>query len=132
MIDENAFLENLKAEWGISVVEVGDDYLKTEMTLEKSSFFNPLGIVYGGVLFQLSDVSAGIAARVFGLHSATAQGNINYYRAVKSGKVQCICRVEKIGSRLSFLKSTLFNDGEKPVAEAQFIFCPYESKVVQT
>lgn len=125
MTDENAFLESLKKDWNISIVEIGPDFLRTEMTLEKASFFNPHGIVYGGVLFQLADVSAGIAGQVFGLHSVTAQGNINYYTAVKGGKIQCVCRIQKNGSRISFLKSTLYNDSDDPVAEAQFVFCAY-------
>ena len=71
---------------GAHVLEVREGYAKSEIELSEANS-NSLGMLHGGAIYTIADITASIAALSHGFCCTTLNANINYLRAVKAGKV---------------------------------------------
>lgn len=78
---------------GAKVVEIRDGYSRAEIELSPSNE-NSVGAMHGGAIFTLVDIVSGTAALSHGKVCTTLNANINYLKAVKSGKI--IAEAEEI------------------------------------
>ncbi|MCM2062381.1 PaaI family thioesterase [Pseudomonas aeruginosa] len=82
------------------------------------------GVMHGGALFSLMDVTMGLAcssSHGFDRQSVTLECKINYIRAVADGEVRCVARVLHAGRR-SLVVEAEVRQGDKLVAKGQGTF----------
>lgn len=101
---------------GISLIEIGDDYLKATMPVNAKTK-QPLGILHGGANVVLAETLASIAANVV-LNTEThyAVGleiNANHIRSVSEGLVTGVTRPLHIGRTTQVWLIDIFNDKGK-------------------
>ncbi|WP_424973976.1 PaaI family thioesterase [Dinoroseobacter sp. S124A] len=79
---------------------------------------NPQGVVHGGVLATVMDISMGhLVAKVAG-PAATIEMKVQYMRPLTDGPARCIGSFTKRGRSLSFMESRVFDAQERLVAQA--------------
>jgi len=114
---------------GLEFTAIGDGRSRCELEV-KQEFFNPHGVLHGGVVYSMADTGMGGA-----LYSmleenelcATVEIKIAYFRAVKSGKLACDTRVIERHSRIAILESEV-SGGDGLVAKALGTFYIYDKK----
>ncbi len=85
---------------------------------------NPHNVVHGAVLYALADTGMGGALYPLlkeGELCATVETKITYFRAVRSGSLECRSKVINKGKTIASLESEIFNEG-KLVAKAYGTF----------
>lgn len=91
---------------------------------------NPHKVVHGGVLYSMADTGMGAAAYTNlskGELCATIEIKINYFKAVKEGKLICNTNIIHQGKRIVALDSEISNEGQT-VAKAIGTFSIFEIK----
>jgi acyl-CoA thioesterase len=114
---------------GLEFTAIGDGRSRCELQVKKE-FFNPHGVLHGGVVYAMADTGMGGA-----LYSMLAENElcttveikIAYFTAVKSGKLVCDTRVIERRSRIAIMESEVAS-GDKLVAKALGTFYIYETK----
>ena len=99
----------------IEVVEVGEEYAVMEATITDESK-NLYGIVHGGFIFGLADSVCGLACFATGRTAVTVDANINYFHAVKSGKLKAVAKGIKVGKSISTYEARIYDDSENLIA----------------
>jgi acyl-CoA thioesterase len=74
---------------GMRVVEVRPGYGRAEMTVEPRHM-NAVGILQGGAVFTLADLAFAAACNSHGVVAVACQSDINYFRAVRTGKLTAV------------------------------------------
>ncbi len=69
---------------GIEIVEIGEGYARTQVTLEPRHM-NAGGSVQGGVLFTLADLAFAAATNSRGTLTVTSTANITFVRGASTG-----------------------------------------------
>lgn len=86
-------------------------------------YINSWGIPYGGILFNLADVTAGAAYLSAGGNGITVSGHVDYMRSSKNAeKLICNAKVSKYGKKLCFVDAYIKNDKEINLCKFSFIF----------
>jgi len=90
--------------------------------------FNPHKVMHGGVLYAMADT--GMGGAVYPLLSeeelcATVEIKITYFKAVRSGSLECRSEVVNKGKTIASLESEILNDGIL-VAKAYGTFSIFE------
>lgn len=116
-------LEGMTQQFGMRFEEIGNGYVRVVVPL-KPEHLNFHGIPYGGWLFHIADLTAGIAFLSDGkTEGVTASGDIQYLRAAMgAAKLTCIARVVKRGHMLDYVETELLGDEGKMLARANFMF----------
>ncbi|WP_424971595.1 PaaI family thioesterase [Dinoroseobacter sp. S76] len=79
---------------------------------------NPQGVVHGGMIATVMDISMGhLVAKVAG-PGATIEMKVQYMRPLTEGPARCIGSFTKRGRSLSFMESRVFDAQERLVAQA--------------
>ena len=92
------------------------------------AFFNPNGVLHGGVVYTLVDSSMGIAVSsglMEGEHCATIDVTISYLAPVREGTLRVESNVTKQGRSIAFVESKVTDDQGRLVATASgsmFVF----------
>jgi acyl-CoA thioesterase len=92
--------------------------------------FNPHQVLHGGVLYSMADTGMGGALYSFldqNETCATIELKINYFKAVKSGKLVCNTHVIHKGKKIGVMESEILND-EQLVAKAIGTFSIFKIK----
>lgn len=101
---------------GISLIEIGDDYLKATMPVNAKTK-QPLGILHGGANVVLAETLASIAANaVLNIETHYAVGleiNANHIRSVSEGLVTGMTRPLHLGRTTQVWLIDIFNDKGK-------------------
>ena len=107
---------------GITVLKAGNGEALVEMEL-KPEHFNFMGIVYGGTLYFLADVAAGVASMNSGKGSGpTVSGNMQFLNAAHGTKLLGKARIVKAGRMLNFAEVEVTSPEGKLFCTAQFSF----------
>lgn len=104
---------------GFKIEELNSDYVKMSYKIKKSGL-NPHDIVHGGVLFGLADTAAGVLVGMHNKKCVTINGNINYLKPVKEGKVYAISKCLKEGKRIGYYLVELYDENNNLVATSNF------------
>ncbi|MBY8986851.1 MAG: PaaI family thioesterase [Candidatus Lokiarchaeota archaeon] len=103
----------------------------SQCTLEVvDKLLNPHKVVHGGVLYSMADTGMGAAAYTnLGKNElcATIEIKINYFKAVKAGKLTCNTKVIHQGKKIVTMDSEILND-EQFVAKAIGTYSIFEIK----
>ena len=74
----------------------------------KDFMFNPQGVLHGGVIAFLLDVSMGhLIVHVTGSPGLTLEMKIQYIRPIGAGRIRCEGRFLKRGRRISFMETRI-------------------------
>jgi len=102
-------------------------YSRMRLTIDPA-FFNPNGVLHGGVVYTLVDYGMGGAVQAGlpeGEHCATIEVKINYLAGVREGTLTAETSVVKQGRNIAFLESKVTDDQGRLVATASgsmFVF----------
>ena len=103
----------------------------SQCTLEVvDKLLNPHKVVHGGVLYSMADTGMGAAAYTnLGKNElcATIEIKINYFKAVKTGSLNCDTKVIHQGKKIVTMDSEIMNDGQL-VAKALGTYSIFEIK----
>ena len=107
---------NMAGHLGIEFTEIGDDYLKARMPVNKKTL-QAFGILHGGASCVLSETLGSVAAwmcidpiqrRAMGIEI-----NANHIRPVTDGFVTGICKPIQVGRSIHIWNTEIFRDDEK-------------------
>ncbi len=94
-------------------------------TLEvNEKLYNPQNVLHGAVIYALADTGMGAALYPLlkdGEFCATVEIKITYFKAVRSGSLECTSKVINNGKTIASLESEILNDG-KLIAKAYGTF----------
>ncbi len=99
---------------GLNFTKFEKGISQCQLTITKQ-LLNPHDVVHGGVLYSMADTGMGGA-----LYShlsndelcATVEIKINYFKAVKSGRLICNTKLIHSGRKIAVLESEIMNNGE--------------------
>lgn len=104
---------------GLTFVAVGEG--RSECTVEVTdALLNPHGVLHGAVPYAMADTGMGAAVYSTldrGQICATIEIKINYFRAVREGRLTCRSELLNRGRRVANLESRI-HAGETLVAQA--------------
>jgi uncharacterized protein (TIGR00369 family) len=94
---------------GIRIVEVGDGEVVIACAADEK-FYNPMGVVHGGLLSTLVDTAMGLSLHTLlpaGAGFSTIEMKVNFLKAVRAGDGDLTARgrVVKRGSRVTFAEA---------------------------
>ena len=119
---DDSILDGMNQQFGMVFEEIKHGYanIRVPITQEHKNF---LGIVYGGWLFHMADLTAGAAFISDGSIGVTASSDIQFLRAGKDTEyIRCIAKVVKRGRNVDFVDAELFDDKEVLLAKGSFVF----------
>lgn len=81
--------------------------------------FNPQGILHGGVIATVLDISMGhLLKREYGVGGTTLEMKVQYFRSVKETVCRCKAQFLQRGRNVAFLESRLYEESVRLVAFA--------------
>ena len=116
--------QDLKKKYGIVFTEISGGSVTGELPL-KEEYVNMYGIPYGGMMFHLADVTAGMAFVSAGGYGVTVSGTADFMRAAPPDAKKLICRAEavRMGRRISFIDADVFDGAGLLLAKMHFTYC---------
>jgi uncharacterized protein (TIGR00369 family) len=106
---------------GISITEVGADFVRAEMAVERRTQ-QPYGLLHGGVSCVLAETVGSIASMLACDEHHYVVGveiNATHLSAVRSGKIVATARPLKIGRRLQTWSVDIVSEAQRPVCAAR-------------
>ena len=108
---------------GIEIVEIGDDFIKSEMPINNRTR-QPYGMLHGGASVVLSE-SVGSMATALTLDDFSKwlilgiEVSASHLKTAKSGKVYGITRPVKLGKTLQIWQTEIFNEADEMVCHSK-------------
>ena len=116
-------VKELEEKFGISIEKTEDGEAASTMQLlpHHRNFY---GMPYGAVLFNLADVTCGMAYLSVGGNGVTVSGSVNYLRGADKAAeaLHCHAHVSKRGKRLCFISAEITDDRGRLLSTYNFIF----------
>ena len=114
--------EHAKKKFGIDFLEMADGKARASLLIEEKHL-NAFQIPYGTFLFNLADMTCGVAYLTVGGFGPTVNSTMNFISAAKCGDtVICSAEVIKHGKKLSFVTSEIRTETNRLIARADFTF----------
>ena len=115
--------KDLYDKFGITFSKVENGKAFSELVLA-TTHKNFYGVPYGGLMFHLADITAGMAFLSAGGNGVTVSGNVNYLRGAKpeTEKIRCSAIVKKAGKKLYFINAEVSDDFGEILSDYSFIF----------
>ena len=119
MIDED--LKKMEEQTGFfkhnnfHIVEADKDnvIIKAEIT---DNSLNPYGIVHGGIIYSLGDVTLGLITYLTERAAVTLTSSINYLKPGTGKYLTCKGELIKAGRSTAYLRAYIYNDKEEMIA----------------
>jgi uncharacterized protein (TIGR00369 family) len=107
---------------GLRVAEVGEGVVTIACEADEA-FYNPMGVVHGGLLCTLLDTAMGLSLQTLmdpGMGLTTIEIKVNFLRAVRAtdGELTAVGRVVKRGRRVAFAEADARDQAGNAVATA--------------
>ncbi len=115
---------------GLVVEEQGAGFSRCSLRIVPEQHHNPNRVTHGAVLYALADTGMGAALQAdlaAGEMCATIEIKINYFRAIREGRVECRTEVLNRGRTIANLESRLHLDG-RLVAQANGNFAIFAAR----
>ena len=115
-VDAAVFKENMCGHIGIEITEVGDDFLRGTMPVDRRTI-QPMGLLHGGASVVLAETLGSIAANLCcaeGTYCVGLEINANHLRSVTSGKVTGMARPIHIGRSTQVWEIKIEDDHGRP------------------
>lgn len=115
--------QDIFEKFGILFTDVREGRASSEIPLAPQHR-NVYGLPYGGIMFHLADITAGMAFLGAGGNGVTVNGNVNYLRGADpdAEKLLCHAEVKKAGRKLFFIDVEISDDSGNILSEYSFIF----------
>lgn len=114
--------DHAKNKFGIEFQEMKDGRARATLLIEEKHL-NAFRIPYGTFLFNLADMTAGVAYLTLGGFGPTVNSTMNFIGAAKEGDtVVCTAEVVKFGRKISFVTAELRTAEDKLLAKTEFTF----------
>jgi 1,4-dihydroxy-2-naphthoyl-CoA hydrolase len=114
--------ESMSDQLGIEFIEVGKDYLKARMPVDKRTC-QPFGMLHGGATCVLAETIGSIASLMsVNLKQKYAVGSVisaNHLRSVISGHVEATCTAIHIGRQKHVWRILVHSDKGKLIATCE-------------
>ncbi|WP_422490912.1 hotdog fold thioesterase [Endozoicomonas sp. ALE010] len=110
------FKENMCDHLGIEITEVGDDFLRGTMPVDRRTI-QPMGLLHGGASVVLAETLGSIAANLCcedGAYCVGLEINANHLRSATSGKVTGTTRPIHIGRSTQVWEIKIEDDQGRP------------------
>ncbi len=110
------FKENMCDHVGIEITEVGDDFLRGTMPVDRRTI-QPMGLLHGGASVVLAETLGSIAANLCceeGMYCVGLEINANHLRSTTSGKVTGTTRPVHIGRSTQVWEIKIEDDHGRP------------------
>ncbi len=109
---------NMLSHLGISIIEIGDDFIKGSMPVDERTK-QPFGLLHGGASVVLAESLGSIAANCC-VNKSThycvgLEINANHIRGVKSGNVYGVAKAIHIGGTTQIWEIKITDENEKLV-----------------
>lgn len=118
----DAAIANSEENTDIRFLETGNGFARAELTV-KPNHKNSLGIVYGGLLYHMADLTSGIAYMTVGGYGPTVSGNMQFINSVGSAEhIICEARVAKLGHHIGFIQADIYGEDGQLVARGTYDF----------
>lgn len=115
-------LERCESDHGLTFTILEKDRAVAVLPVRKEHL-NLYNMVYGGYLFNLMDVVAGVANICGGNVGPTVSGNIEFISSTKDQKeLRCIGTVRKSGRTFSHIDVEILGENEKLLSKGSFIY----------
>jgi len=105
----------------ISIIEVGDDYLKASMPVCAKTH-RPMGFLHGGASVALAETVGSFAAYMAappGKHCVGLEVNANHVRSVQSGLVYAVARPIHIGRSTQVWEVRITDEQDRTVSASR-------------
>jgi 1,4-dihydroxy-2-naphthoyl-CoA hydrolase len=116
---------------GISIVEIGDDFLKGAMPVDHRTI-QPMGILHGGASVVLAETLGSIAANLVvndqKKYCVGLDINANHIRAAKSGIVTGIAKALHIGTSTQVWSIEITDDAGRMICISRITMAVLERK----
>ncbi|MBQ7442491.1 MAG: PaaI family thioesterase [Bacteroidaceae bacterium] len=100
---------------GITLVEVGDGYARTQVTIE-GRHMNAGGGVQGGLLFTLADLAFAAATNGSGLLTVTSTANISFVSGATGGTITAEAREVVPHKKMPFVEVRISDETGRVLA----------------
>ncbi|MBO9494264.1 hotdog fold thioesterase [Thalassotalea sp. G20_0] len=110
------FKENMCDHLGIEITEVGDDFLRGTMPVDRRTI-QPMGLLHGGASVVLAETLGSVAANLCcedGAYCVGLEINANHLRSATSGKVTGTTRPIHIGRSTQVWEIKIEDDQGRP------------------
>lgn len=112
---------------GIRLAGLEEDRATGELVVTPE-ILNPLGFVHGGAYYTMGDCLCGLLARSDGRQYMTLDGNMNYIRNIKEGKVTAVSTVLHRGRSTCLMEVVMISETGALLATGRFtFFCTAQS-----
>lgn len=127
-INKNTLASHL----GIEITEVGEDYIKAKMPVDKRTK-QPMGLLHGGASVALSETMGSIASVLIieDITKETIVGieiNANHLKSVKSGFVYSTTKPIRIGRRIQVWNTEIYNEKKELICVSKLTTMRVERK----
>lgn len=123
--------EQAEKNTGIRYLEAKNGLARSELVL-RPEHYNYMGIVYGGTLYHVGDLTAGIAFMSRGGRGVTVTGEMQYLNSAgPCEKLVCEARVLKYGRRIAFVQAELMDENRRLFARGTYTFINEQQKTGQ-
>lgn len=107
---------------GITITEIGPGYAKSELIINENHI-NINGVVHGGCIFTIADVTGGAASISDGNNYATLDSSFHYINpALNTSALYAVTREIKRGKRICIQNVTVKNQDNLLIAEGTFTY----------
>ena len=114
--------DHAKSKFGIEFLEMKDGRARASLLIEEKHL-NAFGIPYGTFLFNLADMTAGVAYLTLGGFGPTVNSTMNFISAAREGDtVVCTAEVVKSGRKISFVTAEICTSEGRLLAKTEFTF----------
>ena len=94
---------------------------------------NFLGMPYGGIIFNLADLTAGAALRSLGAMGLTVSGEVRFMRGVPNVEtLRCRAEVRRAGKHIGFVDASVSDEKGLELAALSFVFTRMKEQNVGT
>ena len=115
-------INDVKDKFGMDFTEVKKGYASARLQIRKKHL-NAFGICYGNFLFNLADITAGVAFLSMTGFGPTLTGNISFIKGAKEGDTLiCTASVQKHGKRISFCTAEIRTPDDTLIAKMDFTY----------
>lgn len=125
-LSANTMIEYL----GITITEIGDDYLKASMPVGTKTF-QPMGLLHGGASVALAETIGSFAAQMAAAPGRYCVGldiNANHLRSVRSGMVYAVTCPIHIGKSTQVWDIRITDEEGKSVTASRLTVAVLEKK----
>lgn len=115
-------VKNVEENCDFRFLEIKEGFARTELIVTPKHR-NGMGIVYGGLLYHMADLTSGGAYLSAGGYGPTVSGDMQFINSVgREERILCEARVLKCGRSMAFVQADIYGENRKLFARGTYEF----------